>query len=398
MAAVSRARHDVVVAGLGAMGSATAAQLALRGRRVLGLERWTPGHPYGSSHGDSRIIRELYFEHPMYVPLLQRAYALWRELEARTGESLMHLTGGLMIGPEDGALVAGTLRSAREHGLAHERLDAAQLRRRFPAFALRGGDVAVLDPRGGYLEPDRANAAHLALARAHGAELRFDEPVLAWAPDGEGVRVTTPKGTYVAERLCLTVGARTGALLPDLRPPLAVERQVLFWLDPGGSPGSYAPGDFPIWLYEHRPGHLCYGFPRLARGVKASIMHDGDPVADADAVRRAVREDEVEPLRAALRGVLPSLAEAPVREHAVCLFTNAPDADFLIDVHPEHPQVLVSSPCSGHGYKFASAIGEVQADLLVDGGTRFDLTPFRLSRFGPRAAERAAPPGPATPA
>lgn len=370
--------YDVIVVGLGAMGSATAAHLSLRGCRVLGLDRWPPGHPFGSSHGDSRIIREIYFEHPMYVPIVRRAYELWRELEARTGSALLVQTRGLMIGPRDGEIVRGTLRAADAWRMAHEVLTADAVARRFPAFRLQPDDVAVLDASAGYLRPEDCNRAHVDVARTHGAVLRFNEPALSWEPDGNGVRVTTAVGRYAAAQLLLTAGARTGALLPSLNLPLVVERQVLHWFDPDASDRRYDEARFPIYIYEFAPGRIVYGFPRLQQGVKAAVMHDGELTSDADAVRRSVEPDEVQPLRRELARVLPDLAAAPVRQSTVCLFTNMPDGHFLIDRHPEHPQVLISSPCSGHGFKFASAIGEIQADLLTRGRARFDLSAFGL--------------------
>jgi len=374
-------RYDVVVAGLGAMGSASAYHLAARGLRVLGLEAFAPHHALGSWHGDSRIIRELYFEHPLYVPLAQRAYELWEELERESGEPLLTINGGLMIGPREGMLIAGTLRSAAEHGLPAELLSPAEVRARFPAYELEDELVAVLDPRAGFLRPEACVDAHRALAARRGAELRYEEPVLAWEPDGDGVRVHTARGTLTADRLLLSAGAWTRALLPGLDLALEVERQVTFWFDPPADDDRYEPARCPIYAWEHTSGYIGYGFPRLERGVKAALMHQGETSAHPDEVCRAVEEAEVEPLRAALRKMLPGVASAPVRGHAVCLFTNTPDEDFAIGFHPAHPQVLVSSPCSGHGFKFASAIGELHADLLTEGTSRFDLTPFRLERL-----------------
>ena len=362
------------------MGSATLFHLARRGLRVLGLEQFSQGHQLGSSHGDSRIIRETYFEHPLYVPLIQRAHELWRELEETSGTSLMNIIGGLMIGPSEGMVVTGTLRSAREHQLPHEVLTPAEVRKRFPAFQLEPHLVAVLDPRAGYLDPEACNRAHLEAARAVGAQARFDEPVLEWTPDGEGVRIRTRTGTYTANRLVLAAGAWNAGLASELRLPLTIERQSVFWLEPGGPRESYESELFPIYAHEYKSGHICYGFPRLPRGVKASVMHSGETARDPESVERNVNEAEVKPLRAALRAVLPQLADAPVRGRGVCLFTNTPDHDFVIDFHPLHPQVLISSPCSGHGFKFASAIGELQADLLTTGKSRFDLSPFRIDR------------------
>ena len=372
--------YNAIVIGLGAMGSATLYHLAQRGWRVLGLEQFEPGHNQGSSHGDSRIIRETYFEHPLYVPLVRRAHELWRELERNSGSSLMTITGGIMIGPPDGVVVSGTLRSAQQHGLPHEILTPAGVRERFPAFRLDDALVAVFDPRAGFLDPEACNRAHIKLARDAGADVRFSETVLDWIPDG-GVRVTTSSDTYGADRLVLAAGAWNGALLPDSVLPLTIERQAVFWLEPEIDASLYDRGRFPIYAYEYRAGNICYGFPRLPRGVKASVMHDGETVADPGAVRRTIDAKEVKPLRTALEPILPGLAEARVRESDVCLFTNTPDHDFIIDFHPFFPQVLVSSPCSGHGFKFASAIGEIQADLLMKGKTEFDLSPFRLGRW-----------------
>jgi sarcosine oxidase len=377
---LSHKTYDVIVAGLGAMGSATVAQLALKGKRVLGLDRWAPGHPFGSSHGDSRIIREMYFEHPMYVPLLQRAYELWAELEARVDEKLLNLHGGLMIGHENGMLVTGTLRSAREHRLKHEILTPAEVKQRYPAFDLESHLVAVVDPRAGWLDPEQCNAAHLKVAAQNGADLRFEEPVIAWTADDDGVSVTTSHASYTAGHLVLAVGARAGVLLEDLGLPLEIERQVVFWMQPKQE-AEYDRSIFPIWAYEYKPGFIAYGFPNLPLGVKASGMHSGVVYDFADDVDRSIHEDEAEALKNAIRPVLPGLAASPVRGATTCLFTNTPDHDFLIDFHPDYPRVLISSACSGHGFKFASVVGEIQADLVANGRSRFELSPFVLSRF-----------------
>ena len=375
----SDTHFDVIVAGLGAMGSATAAHLALRGKKVLGLDRWVPGHRYGSSHGDSRIIREMYFEHPLYVPLLGRAYELWAELGKRVDEKLLNVYGGLMIGPEDGMVVKGTLQSAREHKLSHKVLTPAEVKRNYPAFDLAPGLVAVRDPRAGWVNPERCNAAHLKVAAQKGAELRFEEPVTSWTADEQSVSVSTSHATYSAQHLVLCVGARTQSFLHDLELPLEVERQAVFWMEPPDNT-KYDPKVFPIWAYEYTPGLICYGFPNLPRGVKASGMHSGEIVADPDSVNRRVSDDEAAALKAAIAPVLPELSRAKVQERDVCLFTNTPDHDFVIDFHPDYPRVVVSSACSGHGFKFSSVVGEIQAGLVIDGRSRFDLAPFAIDR------------------
>lgn len=363
------------------MGSATLYHLARRGVKVVGFEQFAPLHDRGSSHGDSRIIRETYFEHPLYVPLVQRAHELWRDLEAASGESLLTVNGGLMIGPPDGTVVTGTLRSAREHSLPHEILSAIEVKSRFPAFDLRANAVAVLDPRAGYLDPEACTRAHLDLATMAGAETRFNEPVVSWSATDHGVRVVTSKASYESDKLLLSVGAWTTSLVGDLEIPLEVERQTVFWFDTPAPESDYKPTRFPIYAYEFKPGVICYGFPELPKGVKASVMHDGEVVAAPEGISRVTTDADIESLRAALAPVLPDLSSGRVRNSTTCIFTNTPDHNFVIDFHPGHANVLISSPCSGHGFKFASAIGELQADLLTTGSSRFDLTPFRIDRW-----------------
>jgi sarcosine oxidase len=317
----------------------------------------------------------------LYVPLVQRAYELWRELEAASEQDLMTITGGLMIGAPNGSVVTGTLRSARTHALPHEVLDADEIHHRYPEFQPASDLVAVVDPRAGFLDPEACMRAHLRLSERSGADYRFDERVDNWSVDGDGVQVATPRGRYRADQVLLSCGPWMRDVTSDLELPLVVERQSVFWFEPDRATGSYRVGSFPIYAYEYVEGEIVYGFPRQKLGVKASVMHGGETALSEASLRGGVREEEVEPLRKALHPVLPGLACAEVGQSMRCLFTNTPDHDFIIDFHPEHRQVLVSSPCSGHGFKFASAVGELQADLLTTGQSRFDLAPFRIARF-----------------
>lgn len=367
--------HDVIVVGLGAMGSAAAFHLAKRGVNVLGLDRFTPPHVFGSSHGQSRIIREAYFEHPMYVPLVQRAYQLWDELQHAARRDLLLITGGLMIGQPDGVLVQGARRSADEHRLPHEILTAADVRTRFPALRPDGDMVAVWEPRAGILFPEACVEAHLAAAKEHGAALQFDERVLGWTTAGHGVRVVTDKREYHAGQLLLTAGSWIASLVPELELPLSIERQVQFWFAPRANAAHFSPQRCPIHLWESSPRRFFYGFPDLGAGVKVAGHHQGEDTG-AELVRREVGDAEVEAIRAPMRRFLPD-ADGPLRSTAVCTYTNTPDEHFLIDRHPDHSQALIASPCSGHGFKFSSAIGEVLADLLTGGKPRFDLSLFR---------------------
>ena len=357
------------------MGSAAAHHLARRGRRVVGFDRHRPPHAFGSSHGETRIIREAYFEHPLYVPLVRRAYELWQELEAESGRRLLQITGGLMIGRPDGLLLNGALRSAEEHRLPHERLTAHEVRMRYPALQPTDDLSAVWEPRAGVLFPETCVDAHLKLAASRGAALRLDEPVRAWHLDGDGVRIETDHNAYLADRLLISAGAWVRSLLPGVELPMTVERQVQYWFQPRANREFHLPSACPIHLWESPKGKYFYGFPDFGDGVKIALHHDGEP-ADPYRVRREVGPDEVAHLRERVRRVLPA-AEGQLLRAAVCLYTNTPDDHFWIDRHPEHPQVLIASPCSGHGFKFASAIGELLADELTGQKVGFDLKPFR---------------------
>ena len=386
---MSAATYDVIVLGLGAMGSAAACHLARRGARVLGLDRFTPPHANGSSSGKSRIIREAYFEHPAYVPMVQRAYVLWEALERDSGRKLMLKTGGLMIGPPEGALVTGALLSARTHGLRHEVLDSVELRRRNPALRPDAGTVAVWEPRAGVLFPEACVAAHLEQAARAGAKLKLDEPALEWSATADGVEVRTASGRHAADKLLIACGAWTAGLLPDLGLPLVAQRQVQLWFEPleseeptdPGEPGEFSPERFPVFIWEDEPGRFIYGFPELGDGVKVARHHEGAEV-DPDDVPREVTDDDVRPIRAVLGRLIPG-ANGRLRDSAVCLYTNTPDSHFVLDFHPGHANVLIASPCSGHGFKFASTLGETMTDLLLGAPPRFDLGLFRLDRFRP---------------
>ncbi len=382
---------DIIVIGLGAMGSAAAHHLAARGVRVIGLEQFTPAHDRGSSHGRSRIIREAYFEHPDYVPLIQRAYELWRALQDDTGIPLLVMTGGLMIGPASGVLVQGALASARAHRLPHELISADQVHRRFAPFRLSPDTVGVQEPNAGVLFPEACVRAHLDGARRAGATLRFEEPVLRWSARGESVEVTTPQATYSAGRLVITAGPWAPQVLRDLGLPLRVERNVMYWFRPRGDAAAFAPERFPIYIYEYAQDRFFYGFPALPDGsVKAAHHHSGE-FCTPETIRREVTAEEAARMRGLLAGLLPDAA-GDLLQTAACMYTNTPDGHFIIDRHPGLPAVTIACGFSGHGFKFASTVGEVLADLALDGRTRHPIGLFRLSRVArSEPASGAAP-------
>ena len=374
-------RYDVIVVGLGGMGSATAYHLARRGKRVLGLEQFDLLHTQGSSHGQTRIIRLAYHEHPSYVPLLQRAYELWHDLEGDAGEELLITTGCLEGGPEDGRVFQGSLEAARQHGLPHEVLDGQELRRRFPGFAgIDDAMHAVLQPDGGFLLAERTILAHVNGALNAGAELRFREAMRGWEPTADGgVRVSTERGTYEADRLVLCAGAWARSVLPRLHALAVPERQVLAWFTPLRRE-LFTPERLPVFLIDVPEGHF-YGFPvHDIPGFKVGLYHHfREPMDPADP-DRSVRADDEAALRAFTERYLPDAA-GPTVMLVACLFTNSPDEHFLLDRLPDAPQVSLFAGESGHGYKFASVVGEILADLAIEGSTRHDIGLFRLDRF-----------------
>jgi sarcosine oxidase len=373
--------YDVAVIGLGAMGSAAAYALSRRRQKVIGFDRYAPPHDRGSSHGKSRIIREAYFEAPFYVPLLRRAFDLWEEIERDAGgRTLFRRTGGLAIGPEKGQLVQGALASAMQHRIPYEVLSAGKLHRRFPAYAPLDEWVGVFEPRAGVLNPELAITTQLQLAARNGAELRTNEPALQWSVTADGVRVTTAQGTYHASFLVIAAGAWARDLLPDLDLPLKVTRQVLFWFEVARNPELFAPNRMPIALMEFKPDRFFYSFPDFGDGVKVAVHREGEPTT-AESVQRDVTEPELANIYDLLRRFMP-FAKGHLRDSAVCLYTNTPDTHFILDRHPVHSEVMIASPCSGHGFKFAPVVGEIAADLFREGKSRFDLTPFSIARFG----------------
>jgi sarcosine oxidase len=378
------AHFDVVVCGLGVMGSAALHHLARRGKRVLGLERYAPGHDRGSSHGHTRIIRLGYFEHPSYVPLLRRAYALWRELEDASGRQLLHLTGIAEIGPPSGILVRGTLEAARLHCLRHDLLTAAELMRRFPAFRMPPEHVAVVQPDGGFLDVEPSIAAQIALATAAGAEIRSGEAVRAIEPRAGLVRIISERGVVEAGAAIVAAGAWMPALLPELAPMLRATREVVGWFEVADA-DLFAAGRCPVFILESRHG-MHYGIPpRGGAGIGAAIKvakhhHRGETV-NPDACDRTVSAQDEALIRAAVSDHLPA-ANGALKAAETCLYTMTPDGHFLIDRLPAAPNIIAASPCSGHGFKFAPVIGEILADLATTGTTAHDITRFSLGRFG----------------
>jgi sarcosine oxidase len=374
---------DVIVVGLGGMGSAAVHRLAARGVRVLGVEKFGPAHDRGASHGGSRITRQSYFESPDYVPLLLRAYELYDALARDSGTDVITLTGGVMVGLPESLTVSGSRLSAERWGLEHEMLDAAELRRRFPTLSPEPDEVALYEAKAGFVRPEATVSAQLALATRAGAELHFDEPMTGWAPaTGGGVRVETTAGSYSAGQLVITPGPWAPRLLADLGVPFTIERQVQYWFQPAGGVGPFRPERHPIYIWEDAGGNQIYGFPAIDGpdgGAKVAFFRHG-VVTTPETIDREVHPDEVRTMAERTRRHLPDLPDTFLRAKT-CLYSNTPDEHFVIARHPAHEAVTVACGFSGHGFKFVPVVGEIVADLATTGATAHPIDLFDPRRF-----------------
>ncbi|HKU63056.1 MAG TPA: N-methyl-L-tryptophan oxidase [Gemmatimonadales bacterium] len=379
-----------VVVGLGAMGSAAAYQLARRGASVIGLDRYAPPHTFGSTHGETRVTRQAIGEGEEYSPFALRSHEIWREVEQATGTDLLTLTGGLIISSSSAGaemhvadFLGTTIAAAQRYGIPHEVLDAAEIRRRFPPFRVKDEETGYFEPGAGFVRPERCVAAQLLLAQRHGATLRLGEEVLEVRPDGGGAVVRTASETLRADQVVLTAGPWLPKLAPELGRYFPVTRQVLYWFAPSGPVEPFLPERFPVFIWE--PVGLpeaLYGFPAIdgvAGGVKVASAAYGERV-DPDQVRRVVTDEEITAMYRLVERCFSGISPRCVRS-ATCLYTVTADAGFVIDRHPEHPQIVLVSPCSGHGFKHSAAIGEAVAEWITEGRSRIDLAPFGLGRL-----------------
>ena len=371
--------YDVIVLGAGGVGNAALYELARRGVRAVGIDRYSPPHDRGSSHGQTRVIRQAYFEHTDYVPLLKASYRLWRDLEAATGRSLFHEVGLLEVGPADGVVVPGVLRAAAEHGLAVEQLSPSEVERRWPGLRVPDDLVGVFEPSAGYLLVEDCVAANLAAAQAAGATLLADTEVHEWTADERGVRVRTSAGEIAAAKLIIAAGSWASSMLRDVAVELSVRRKSLFWFA-ADSPRYDVAAGFPVYLFE-LPAGVFYGFPRIdGRSVKVAEHTGGATVDDPATVNREIDPNEQHRLEGFLAAHLPDVSPR-VTDHAVCLYTMSPDEHFIVDRHPAHPNVHFAAGLSGHGFKVTPVLGRALADLALDGSTGLAIEFLSLRRF-----------------
>jgi len=388
-------KYDVIVLGLGAMGSAAIYQLAKRGAHVLGIDRYAPPHGFGSTHGGTRVTRLAIGEGEHYTPLAKRSHEIWREIEYQTGANLLCTNGGLIISSKVNpasthvkGFFQNTVDAARKHGVAHELLDAAEIRRRYPMFNVRDDEFGYFEPSAGFVRPEACVHGQLELAKKHEAVLRTGETVLSYEPRADGVSIVTDKGSYEADRLIIAAGAWAPELLgPDFAHLFKIYRQVLLWFQPRGSITAYRPDRFPIFIWElPDAGQGIYGFPAIdgtTGGIKVASESFVETTNPDDALREVSSEEIAETHARYIAPFFPDLSDVCVKS-AVCLYTVTPDFGFIIDQHPGSDRVMVASPCSGHGFKHSAAIGEALADWATKTQSRHDLSPFGFARFGGR--------------
>jgi sarcosine oxidase len=367
--------HTIIL-GLGSMGCAAALHLAQRGVRVLGLEQFSLGHANGSSHGHTRIIRQAYYEHPDYVPLVLRAYDLWYDLEQSIGEHLLTSSPCLSVGLPESELITGVVTAAQQHHLPIERFDASAIARRFPAFRIPAEYVGVVETTAGILAVDRCVLALANEARRQGANLRDNEPVVAWQREGSGFVVQTTKESYRSQRLLLTAGPWATSVLPQLR----VMRQTAHWFA-AKDRSLFRRDRFPVFLIDTPEGYF-YGIPATdRRGVKVARHYGAPEVSDVSQIQREIHPEDESALRGFLREWIPE-ADAPMSDASVCIYTLSPDRHFVIDAVPNQEGAYVAGGFSGHGFKFAPVVGEILADLAQHGKTAHPIGLFAVDRFG----------------
>jgi len=371
---------DTIVIGLGANGSSALYYLSKENKKILGIDRYTPPHQFGSSHGQSRIIRQAYHENPVYVPFVKEAYKEWHAIEQESGKSLLLKTGGLMLGAANASVITGAVTSAKTHDIAYEYLESGEILRRFPAFRISENTVGVLEKEAGILFPEECIKTYLEQAVLNGAQLQLNEIVLDIKSAESVIEITTSTTVHRTEKLIISAGAWTGDLLTALDLPLKVERQVLYWFN-NQSPllqSGLQPQHMPVYIWEYQPGELFYGFPDIGDGIKIARHHAGRNILP-DRLNQDVSLEEIELMKLLVSNYINI---KPVFNYSsVCMYTNTPDENFIIDHHPENKNIIIASPCSGHGFKFSSLTGKLLSEMAMEHKLSLDLSPFKIDRF-----------------
>ncbi len=371
---------DIIIIGLGAHGSSALYHLSKTSNKICGIDRFTPPHNKGSSHGQTRIIRQAYHESPMYVPLVKEAYNLWHELEKSSGEKLLLQTGGIILGDKNASVITGAKLSAKTHKVSYDYLNSEEIKKQFPAFNPAKETVAVVEKNAGILFPEKCIKANIDQAKNNGVALMFNEAVQSINQKNNVIEIVTDKDVYQTKKLIVTAGAWLNDLLPDLHLPLNIKRQVLFWFKniDAQKQTSLLPNKLPVYIWEYNKGRVFYGFPDLGDGIKIAPHHEGQPIQPS-LLSQEVSEDEINNIKMLADKYLNANLQFNYAE--VCMYTNTPDKHFIIDFHSSNKNIIIASPCSGHGFKFSSVIGKILCDMATGERVQFDLSPFSIKRF-----------------
>jgi len=383
-------RYDTIVLGLGAMGSAALYQLSKKGKNVLGIDQYVPPHKLGSAHGDTRITRQAIGEGYEYVPLALRSYEIWDELEKASGKKLLYKNGGLILGNAESNAIHGkknfiqqTIATAEKYHIEHEVLTAGEIKSRFPQFKIKGLEVGYYEKNAGFLKPELCIKTQLELANKNSAQININEKVVSFSQDGDTVKVITDKGEYITDKLIVSAGAWVSKFFPEYKNLFTIYRQVLFWFDIKENYENYKPENFPIFIWDFGNGVDIYGFPAID-GVNGGIKiasEDYSITTDPEGVDRNISTDEIDRMYSKyIKDYMNGMNDKCIKAIS-CLYTVTPDSDFIIDTHPKNNRIILASPCSGHGFKHSAAVGEVLAQLAIDGKTDIDISKFKLSRF-----------------
>jgi len=383
-------RYDTIVLGLGAMGSAALYQLSKKGKNVLGIDQYVPPHKLGSAHGDTRITRQAIGEGDEYVPLALRSYEIWDELEKASGKKLLYKNGGLILGNAESNAIHGkknfiqqTIATAEKYHIEHEVLTAGEIKNRFPQFKIKGLEVGYYEKNAGFLKPELCIKTQLELANKNGAQININEKVVSFSQDGDTVKVITDKGEYITDKLIVSAGAWVSKFFPEYKNLFTIYRQVLYWFDIKENYENYKPENFPIFIWDFGNGVDIYGFPAID-GVNGGIKiasEDYSITTDPEGVDRNISTDEIDRMYSKyIKDYMNGMNDKCIKAIS-CLYTVTPDSDFIIDTHPKNNRIILASPCSGHGFKHSAAVGEVLAQLAIDGKTDIDISKFKLSRF-----------------
>lgn len=382
-------KYDVVVVGFGGVGSEALYELAKSGAKAIGIDKSSPPHNWGSSHGDTRIIRQAIGEGYFYTPFAMRSYEIWREREIQTGLDLLTTCGGIIMASSESShylhgnedFLGETIFVAKRHGIAHDIFGAYDIKTRFPQFNLTGDEEGYYEPTAGFLRPENCVKANLMAARQLGAEMSVHDKVINIIPTGDGVIVQAESDAYHAQKVIVSVGAWISKLVPQFSSLFTVSRQVQYWFDVEASYNKFTKDKFPVFIWQ-RDGNFIYGFPAIdgpKGGLK--IASETNDIVDPDLVNREVSAKEIAKMYIEkVFNAIPALGSKCIKAVS-CLYTSTPDSHFVVDFHPEYPQIILVSACSGHGFKHSAAIGEAVSQMALDGKSQADISHFSLKRF-----------------